>query len=162
MSKRTKVVLAVIGLLLAIQLFRPSRTNPTIDSTQEIAAVLKVNPGVQAILNRSCQDCHSNRTVWPGYSEVAPISWLVADDVNSGRRHMNFSEWGTYPSYKQQDLLNEMCKIVTQRDMPPFTYGLAHAPSRPSEAEREAICEWTKAAGVEIAVPQGEAPRTSR
>jgi hypothetical protein len=59
---------------------------------------------------------------------------------------MNFSEWGGYPQYQQQDLLNKMCKIVTQRDMPPFTYNLVHATARLSQPDSDAICAWTKTA----------------
>ncbi len=144
MTRRTKAILGTAGLLAAMQLYRPARTNPPIDPKQEIGAVLHVDPAAQAILDRSCRDCHSNRTVWPTYSEIAPISWLVADDVNSGRRHMNFSDWGTYPPYKQLDLLNEICKIVTQRDMPPFSYNLIHGTARLSQPDRDAICAWTR------------------
>lgn len=27
---------------------------------------------------RACADCHSNATVWPWYTNVAPASWLIA------------------------------------------------------------------------------------
>lgn len=139
------MALGAVAVVVVIQAFRPSRTNPPIDPKQEIAAVMHVDTGVQSILDRSCNDCHSNRTVWPWYSQVAPISWGVASDVSDGRRHMNFSEWGTYPAYKQQDLLDKACKLVTQHDMPPFTYNLIRAANRPTNSDRQAICTWTKA-----------------
>ena len=141
---RKRVVWGAIAAALLIQLYRPARTNPPIDPRQELSTVMTVDPTVQTVLNRSCNDCHSNRTVWPPYSGVAPISWGVASDVNDGRRHMNFSEWGTYPSYKQKDLLDKACKLVTQHDMPPFTYGLVHRDAGLKQAERDAICGWTK------------------
>jgi Haem-binding domain len=142
---RRRVALGAFAVVVVIQAFRPSRTNPPINATQEMAAVVHVDPTVQSILDHSCSDCHSNRTVWPWYSQVAPISWGVASDVSDGRRHMNFSEWGTYPGYKQQDLLDKACKLVTQHDMPPFTYNLIRAANRPTNSDRQAICAWTKA-----------------
>lgn len=141
---RRRVALGVIVAAVLIQLYRPARSNPPIDPRQELSSVMSVDPAVQAVLSRSCNDCHSNRTVWPAYSQVAPISWGVSSDVNDGRRHMNFSEWGAYPSYKQKDLLDKACKLVTQHDMPPFTYNLVHRDAVLNQAERDALCRWTK------------------
>ena len=115
------------------------------DVTQDISATMNVDAAVLPVLDRSCNDCHSNRTIWPWYSGVAPISWGVASDVNDARRHMNFSEWGTYPDYKRKEHLDEICKLVTRRDMPPFIYSMLHPEARLSSTERETLCSWTKA-----------------
>jgi Haem-binding domain len=139
-----KVGLGAAGLILVAQAFRPSRTNPPMDVTQDLSVVTRVDAAVQPILDRSCNDCHSNRTVWPWYSAIAPVSWLVASDVNGARRHMNFSEWAAYLAYQRQSHLDEICKIVTEGDMPPLTYTLMHAAARLSDSDREAICRWTK------------------
>jgi len=64
-----------------------------------------VDPQVAGILDRACADCHSNKTRWPWYSHVAPVSWFVIDHVNHGRSHLNFSEWGRYDAFEQRDLL---------------------------------------------------------
>ena len=141
---RRRVAVGIIATAAIIQLYRPARTNPPSDPKQGLSAVVAVDPAAQAILNRSCNDCHSNRTVWPAYSEVAPFSWGVASDVDDGRRHMNFSEWGTYPGFKQKDLLDKACQLVTQHDMPPFVYSLVHHDRVPTQAEREVLCRWTK------------------
>ena len=139
-----KLALGAIGLLVLIQTYRPSRTNPPMDVKQDLSTTAKVDPAVLGILDRSCNDCHSNRTVWPWYSGVAPVSWLVASDVNGARRHMNFSAWGTYPSHQQQSHLDEICKIVNEHDMPPLTYVLIHRNAALSDADRQSICDWTK------------------
>jgi hypothetical protein len=144
MSLGRRVAFGAIAAVVLIQVYRPSRTNPPMDVKQDISAVMNVDAAVQPILDRSCNDCHSNRTVWPWYSEIAPISWGVTSDVSDGRRHMNFSEWGTYPDYKRKDLLDKACKLVTQHDMPPFTYSLIHRESALSQTDREAVCRWTK------------------
>ena len=51
------------------------------------------SPDTRALFRRACFDCHSNQTVWPWYSHVAPVSWLLQRDVNGGRSHLNFTEW---------------------------------------------------------------------
>jgi hypothetical protein len=141
---RRRVAWGLVVAVVLIQLYRPARTNPPIDPKQELAAVMSVDPAVHAVLDRSCNDCHSHRTVWPAYSQVAPISWGVASDVKDGRRHMNLSEWGTYPVYKQKDLLDKACKLVTQHDMPHFTYNLVHRDAALNQSELDALCRWTK------------------
>ena len=80
---------------MAIQLVPISRTNPPVET--EIAAPANV----QAILTRSCYDCHSNKTAWPWYSHVAPVSWLVASDVSGARKKMNFTPWNAYSIHQQ-------------------------------------------------------------
>lgn len=147
-----RVALGAVGLVAVIQAFRPARTNPPIDAKQELAATANVDGNVRSIIDRSCNDCHSSRTVWPWYSEVAPVSWLVGRDVNGGRRHVNFSEWGTYPGYKHKDLLDKMCKEVTDHDMPPWQYLLVHRDAGLSNSDRDSICGWTKEEGQSAAL----------
>ena len=134
-----KLVPALIGLLILIQLIRPSMVNPQVDSKQELSAHLTVEPTAQAIFDRSCKDCHSNQTVWPWYSHVAPASWLVASDVNGGRSHLNFSEWGTYPIEKSGKLLEEICKEVQEGDGPPSLVLTLDA----SSCIGKDVCRWT-------------------
>ena len=64
-----------------------SKTSTTGPHTVEMT-----NPRVARILDRSCQDCHSNHTAWPWYSHVAPVSWVITRHVNEGREILNFSE----------------------------------------------------------------------
>jgi cytochrome c551/c552 len=150
-----KLVPALIGLLILIQLIRPSMVNPQVDSKQELSAHLTVEPTAQAIFDRSCKDCHSNQTVWPWYSHVAPASWLVASDVNGGRSHLNFSEWGTYPIEKSGKLLGEICKEVQEGDMPPFQYTPMHRTSKLTKADQEDVCRWTMTAQQGLATSDG-------
>jgi hypothetical protein len=77
-----------------------------------------MTPEVAAILQRSCNDCHSNRTVWRWYSNVAPASWLVSHDVREGRDALNLSEWTRYAPQKQHKLMEEICEQVTEGEMP--------------------------------------------
>ncbi len=54
------------GLVFILIQFAPSgRTNPPVDPAQTVGRSLTVPPEVNAILERSCKDCHSNETVWP-------------------------------------------------------------------------------------------------
>ncbi len=150
--KRGLVVLIV--LFLVAQVIRPARTNPTLNPKSDVTASLTVPADVSAILTRSCNDCHSNRTVWPWYSGVAPVSWLVAYDVNQGRRALNFSEWGARDPAKNHEMLGEMCKEVTEKEMPGPIYPLMHSGAGLSDADIQSVCRWTQS------VQQGAAAET--
>ncbi len=84
----------LLAVFVAIQLVPVQRTNPPFDPAIALERSVALPSNVRAILDRSCKDCHSNETRWPGYGYVAPASWLLVRDVNEGREHLNFSEWG--------------------------------------------------------------------
>ena len=142
-----RIVLAVLVFAAVAQVIRPARTNPPIDPMREIHAALPVDSSVSAILARSCNDCHSNRTVWPWYSQVAPVSWLVAYDVRQGRSKLNFSEWDSHGAEANQKLLEEICSEVRDGEMPGWQYSLLHPESKLSLADTETVCGWTRTAG---------------
>lgn len=139
---RKYFVLALPVVLLGIQIHRPERANPPADTGQAISTKLAVPEEVQSVLNRSCGDCHSNRTVWPWYSNVAPVSWLVAGHVREGREHLNFDDWpGTH---KPAKLLDEICEEVEKGGMPLAGYVRLHSAAALSETDKRLICGWTK------------------
>jgi cytochrome c551/c552 len=86
------------------------------------------------LAKRACFDCHSNETVWPWYSNVAPVSWLVQRDVNEGRDKFNFSEWrGALP--------DEVGEVIQEGEMPPWFYVLMHPNAKLSSAEKDALIQ---------------------
>ena len=148
-----RIVVAGIVFLVVGQAIRPARTNPPIDPSREITARLSVDPAVESIFERSCNDCHSNRTVWPWYSNVAPISWFVINHVNGGRRHMNLSDWASIPPARLDRTLDNMCKEVKSGGMPLSTYTPMHPLSKLTPADEDTICRWTDAARQKLSGP---------
>ena len=137
MGKRAAVAaIAVVAVAAGMQLVRPETTNPPADPTTAFAAP---QPAA-AVLERSCLDCHSNRTVWPWYSKVAPASWLVAQDVKEGRTRLNFSEWNHYGPEMAALRLKAACKEASEGDMPPWQYTLVHRNAKPGAEGVAAIC----------------------
>jgi mono/diheme cytochrome c family protein len=109
-----RVVIGLIVILVIIQLMPygrdhtnpPGRAEPAWDSprTRELAA-------------RACFDCHSNETIWPWYSNIAPVSWLIEWDVKKGREELNLSEWN-----RSQKEARESASAVRKGSMPPWYY----------------------------------------
>lgn len=142
--------LAVLTLLALVQLRRPEMNNPMIDESQAIQASLMVPPEIDDIFERSCSDCHSNKTVWPWYSQIAPASWLVAHDVDEGRAELNFSEWSTYEPRKAEHLLEEICEHVERGDMPPPEYTFLHSHAKLTQSEMQSLCAWSEEARAQL------------
>lgn len=152
MRKFLKIlVISLVAVGAAIQFVRPERTNPPVDPKKEITAHLAVEPAVMATLERSCNDCHSNRTVWPAYSNIAPVSWLVVQDVNEGRKEMNFSEWGSGKEKEPGELLGKICEEAKDGDMPGAAYTFMHPRAKLTPADVQTICNWTKTVGPSVA-----------
>lgn len=138
-------LLAVLLLLVILQFIPVKRDNPASEPTQAVESVTVVPPDVHAILERSCNDCHSNQTHWPWYSQVAPVSWLVAHDVHEGRRQLNLSEWGIYSAARKSHRLQEICEQLDSGKMPDSKYTLIHRAARLRQDERDAVCAWATA-----------------
>jgi Haem-binding domain len=147
-----RVVLAGIAVFAVAQFIPVTGANPPADPAQAIFANMTVPPDVTGILIRACQDCHSNQTVWPWYSRVAPVSWLVINDVSEGRRELNFSEWGRYNARRQDRKLKEICEQVERGKMPMPIYTLMHPQAKLTASDQKAICEWSAAARMKPAV----------
>ena len=91
-------------------------------------------PQTRLLAARACFDCHSNETVWPWYSNVAPVSWLIQRDVDEGRRALNYSEWN-----RGQKEAREAAKTVTKGEMPPWFYALPGTSARLTPSERSTL-----------------------
>ena len=152
MSRRLKqTALAVVVAFAAAQFIRPKRANPVIDPNRTIQAYLGEPNALTAILDRSCRDCHSNSTVWPWYTQVAPVSWIMARSVAEGREAVNFSEWAGYRPDAHRALLAASCKDVSIGKMPgPWT--LLHPETRLSVQDVETICTAARKAQADAAV----------
>ena len=130
MLKRIVLLVVLVGLLGfgAIQLvpYGRNHTNPPVASEPAWDSA-----ATRATAVAACFDCHSNQTVWPWYSNIAPVSWLVQHDVGEGRQALNFSEWG-----RGQEA-DEAAEAVAEGKMPPFSYTLMHPDARLSGTARE-------------------------
>jgi hypothetical protein len=139
------LVIIVACLFILLQLKRPARTNPVSESSQSIEAHVQMTPQVKEILDRSCSDCHSNNTKWPWYTNVAPVSWFIVDDVNQGRERLNLSEWGRMDRDRQDKKLRQICDEVEDSAMPLPSYLRMHPNAKLSEQDKKTLCDWTAA-----------------
>ncbi|CAB4867073.1 unannotated protein [freshwater metagenome] len=146
-------VLGLVGLFALIQAvpYGHAHANPP------VTKALVMDAPTKKIFASSCGDCHSNLTRWPWYTNVAPSSWLVQNDVAGGRSNFNVSEWD-----KPQPDIGEIVDVISRGAMPPLKYKIMpnHADARLSDAEKRQLIDGLRrayAAQPPVAIrPRGE------
>jgi hypothetical protein len=134
------IILSLVVVLILIQLIPVRQRNP------RVTLDIPTSPEVKAVLRQSCYDCHSNETIWPWYSSVAPASWLVASDVQEGREKLNFSTWDQYSTKERVKKLQETWEEVEEGKMPTWYYTAVHGDSKLTPENREALRVWSREA----------------
>jgi hypothetical protein len=139
------IVLSGAALLaVASVLVRPFGAIKAQRSDKPLLLDSTFDPQVVRTLEKSCQNCHSEKTEWPWYSYVAPMSWMIENDVQLGRSHMNLSHWNGYNADQQQEILSKMSVLVRNRAMPLPRYLLLHPEAKLSDAEIAYLYQWAR------------------
>lgn len=131
-------ILVFFTIILLMQVIQIDKTNPTSNSKLEIEAPAEI----KTLLVNACYDCHSNQTVWPWYSSIAPVSWIIEGHVDDGRRSLNFEEWASYSEEEKKEHLREIYRTV-YASMPPKDYIRFNKKAEMTKEQRELIREWT-------------------
>jgi len=141
-----KLLILIVLIFIGIQ-FVPMDVPADVPSKAENS--IEAPENVQAILKRSCFDCHSNHTTFPWYSSIAPVSWFTKYHVKEGREHMNFSTWASYDDEKKLKFLQKIPKAIKSK-MPLPSYLLIHKEAKLSDADKEAITKWATDAAFDL------------
>lgn len=136
------ILAATAAVGVGLSFIHPTGAVKKQTSTAPLLTDANVDAGVVRVLERSCQDCHSERTHWPWYSYVAPIEWFLEADVNEGRRHMNLSRWRSYSIEQQIEILTRIGAEVRSEEMPLPRYLQLHPEARLSEGEIDRLYTW--------------------
>jgi hypothetical protein len=120
----------VLAVLLQLVPYAHDHTNPPVKAEPQWPS-----PEVRTLAQRACFDCHSNQSVWPWYSNIAPVSWLVYSHVVEGRSYINFSDWNR----PEGQTLDEVQEIYSEGSMPPADYLMMHPAARLSAEERKTL-----------------------
>ena len=145
MKKAFKITIILILSIMVIIQFVPNEL--PVNSDDKSMDILE-NEGapeqVKMILLKACYDCHSNQSVYPWYSYVAPFSWLVAKDIREGREELNFSEWNSLSKRRKIKLVTSIAEEVEKREMPLKVYTIIHRDAILTDEEISTITSWTK------------------
>lgn len=131
-----KIVLYfVICVAIAIQFIRPDFKNPPVDES----VALNSDPHVMNVLQTSCYDCHSNETKYPWYQNVAPVSWIMSDHIERGRKALDFSNWANIDPKVKLLRLERAKQVVNNDMMPKHDYLLMHKNAVLNAKEKEIL-----------------------
>jgi hypothetical protein len=147
---KKKIIYTLIALIVLIQFMRPNRNLSDGISANDITKHYAVSDSVQHILKRSCNDCHSNHTIYPWYTNIQPVGWWMQNHVNDGKEELNFSEFGLYPPKKQAHKMNKTVKEVKGDGMPLDSYLWIHKYAKLTESEKLTITNWASSLEKEI------------
>lgn len=135
--------IGVAVLAIGIQLVPVDRSNPPVQG------IVPAPEPVMAVLKHSCYDCHSNLTRWPWYAYVAPVSWMIANDVHEGRHELNFTEWNKASARRRARVAGKVWDEVGEGKMPLPSYVRMHQEAKLSAEDRALLHSWAEASGTE-------------
>lgn len=135
---------AVLLFLVIGQFFKIDKINPEVHSDQDFLALVNPPAQIATMIKSQCYDCHSNETVYPRYTDYAPISWWTKSNVNEAREKMNFSTWGLLSEKKQIANLQECVEVLEEGEMPVLVYVLMHEAAQFNDIENKTLLSWFK------------------
>jgi cytochrome c len=138
------VAAAFLFLLFVLTFVHPFGNARVANPSKELMVSAQIEHPLLDVMQRACQDCHSEQTAWPLYSRVAPISWLIEKDVQEGRSHWNMSNWDRYSIDEREDILSRIGPMIRNRKMPLPKYLLLHPEAKLSDADVESLYQWSR------------------
>jgi hypothetical protein len=142
MKTKHKILIAILILLIAIQFIRPERNIENNPSRYDVFHKSGQPTEIVALVQSACYDCHSNRTAYPWYASVAPVSWVMANHVNEGKSKLNFSDWKLLEVEKQRHALDEVIEVLEKQEMPLNAYQWLHSEANLDQTQIQMIINW--------------------
>lgn len=143
-----KILLGLLVGLILIQFISPEK-NDSGDRNNDYTTAMQVPNEVKEIIKTSCADCHSNKTKYPWYSKIAPVSWFIAHDINEGTEHLNFSEWTTYNKDQKDHIIKDLEEELEEQNMPLKSYLLIHKDAKLTQDQYNILLAWVKTLKIE-------------
>jgi hypothetical protein len=137
-----KILLFLLVALVAIQFFHPKPNKSTGDQPKYIGKAFSIPEDVKAILNKACNDCHSNNTRYPWYSNIQPVDWWLTKHINDGKRHLNFDDYTGRSLRYQYHKMEETIEQIKEGEMPLDSYTWIHKDAILNDAEKNKIYDW--------------------
>lgn len=144
-----KILLVLIALFIIIQFVRPAK-NLSADSAKSLNTLYPVPPKVDKILQASCADCHSNKTVYPWYAEVQPVGWWLNNHIKDGKRHFNLDDFAGRRIAYQYKKMDDCIEQLKRDDMPLGSYTWIHRYAILTPADKQTLIDWCDGVKSEI------------
>jgi hypothetical protein len=138
-----KIVLSLlVGAFVIMQFWRIDKTNPPVVESKTLFSITQPPEAVQSIVKSACFDCHSNETVYPWYSDIAPVSWWIKGHIDHARSELNFSEWGDLSEESRNKMIKKSHRLVRNNLMPMASYVMVHQEARLTPPQKKLLLDW--------------------
>jgi hypothetical protein len=144
-----KILLVLVGLFVIIQFVRPAK-NLSAENTRSMSALYPLPANVDKILETSCADCHSNKTVYPWYAEVQPVGWWLSNHIKDGKRHWNQDDFTGRRIAWQYKKMDDCIEQLKKDEMPLSSYLIIHHNAKLSPADKQTLIDWCESVKAEI------------
>lgn len=138
-----KILLFLLLAFAVIQFIRPPRNKSTAAQPAYIGNVFPVPQDVKVILEKACNDCHSNNTTYPWYSYIQPVDWWLNNHIREGKDELNFDEYTNRSLRYQYHKMEEVEELVTNDEMPLKSYTWIHRNAKLSQSEKKSLTDWS-------------------
>jgi hypothetical protein len=152
-KKQTGIIASIILILIIIQFFPVDKSVPETDPSLDFFVITNPRRKITAMIKTSCYDCHSYKTEYPWYSNLAPLSWLLRSHIKEGREHLNLSEFGKFSREQRFIILASMKKEISEKEMPLKSYTFIHKEAMLTADMREALINWLSTGRNDIEAP---------
>lgn len=142
MNRAKKILFVFLFVFVVIQFMQPARNQSGQVLQTDISKTYDIPKSVVTLLKNSCYDCHSNNTAYPWYSNIQPIGWILARDIENGKAKLNFSEFGSISPRRQISKLQNVENRIKDGTMPLQVYQVMHPSARLTEDEKRLLIDW--------------------
>lgn len=139
---KRNVLVTLSVIFVVIQFIRPSKNLGEAFGPDDITNTVSVPEEVKKVLVASCYDCHSNHTNHMWYENIQPIGWWIANHINDGKRHLNFSVYNTYKDKRKAHKFEEIGEMISEGEMPMTSYTLIHGDAKLNEEQKRLVINW--------------------
>ena len=140
-----KILFVVVIIFVAIQFYRPARNISKAVSANDITNVHPPSSEVNNILQKACNDCHSNNSYYPWYTNIQPFGMWIQDHIDEGKSELNFSEFKSYTAKRQAKKMHEIEEMIEENEMPLYSYTIIHRNAKLTVIEKQQLIAWAKA-----------------
>lgn len=155
-----KILLGLAVIFIILQFFRIDKSVPEVDFSKDFLVNHTPPAHIKLIIEDTCYDCHSYKTNYPWYSQIAPVSWWMQGHIDHGRGELNFSKWTDYNARRADRKLEEAAEMILNGEMPLPSYTYGHWDADLSKEQREELAEWFEQIRKEVNVVQTDTSAT--
>ena len=142
MGRKSKILLTLLLVSLAIQFIRPEMNKSTNHRSGDLMESYNIPTGVAETLKESCYDCHSNNTRYPWYFRIQPTAWILARHIKEGKEEINFDEFTTYSKRRQLSKFKATQNSIKDGSRPLKSYVWLHPEAKMSTERKALVLNW--------------------